>query len=365
MVIIMNVESINQHELYITIDSGEKQLSFVKQLVGVMNTFMQRSELDTSYYHCIFLKFYLSDIVNQSEVLEEFMMKKYPDLFYVVIGQKPASGRKVVLEGLLVNKADIITVDIKSDHVLLMAKNYTMIFGKSKGNNVQTVGDETIQILSNTDRTLAQYGASIKDDIYRTWFYINNIDSNYAEFSDVRNAYFSKIGLTKDTHFITSTGIHAKNVDIHKSIDLNYLAYLKVSENQTKYLNALDYLNPTHEYNVSFERGVRLEFNDFYRYFISGTASICNAGHVMYKNDVLKQIERIFVNLSALLNDGDACLDDIKLMIIYLRDNTDYSLISKYLREKLRLQIPYLILEAPVCRPEWLIEIECVGNKKL
>ena len=46
--------------------------------------------------------------------------------------------------------------------------------------------------------------------------------------------------------------------------------------------------------------------------------------------------------------------------IVYLRDPADYSLVKRYL-ETYHPSFPHLIVLAPVCRPGWLIETECIA----
>lgn len=69
-------------------------------------------------------------------------------------------------------------------------------------------------------------------------------------------------------------------------------------------LYARDYLNPTYEYGVTFERGVRVDYGDRSHIFISGTASIDNRGRVVHAGDVRRQTERMWENVEALLREG-------------------------------------------------------------
>ena len=46
--------------------------------------------------------------------------------------------------------------------------------------------------------------------------------------------------------------------------------------------------------------------------------------------------------------------------MVYLRDVADYALVNKMFRERFP-DIPYVILWAPVCRPGWLVEMECMA----
>lgn len=47
-------------------------------------------------------------------------------------------------------------------------------------------------------------------------------------------------------------------------------------------------------------------------------------------------------------------------MIVYLRNSTDYACVNKYLEDRFG-RIPKAIVLGRVCRPEWLIEVECIA----
>jgi enamine deaminase RidA (YjgF/YER057c/UK114 family) len=55
-------------------------------------------------------------------------------------------------------------------------------------------------------------------------------------------------------------------------------------------------------------------------------------------------------------------MDDIAQMIVYLRDVADYSLVKSMYDERFP-DTPKVIVLAPVCRPAWLIEMECISIK--
>lgn len=133
---------------------------------------------------------------------------------------------------------------------------------------------------------------------------------------------------------------------------------------QVKYLQALDHLNPTHEYGVAFERGTSFTSDGVQRILISGTASIDRAGNCIFQGDVLKQTERLFENISYLLADGGCSLEEIKSMNVYLRDLSDYEPVKMYLDEHFP-NVARVISWAPVCRPLWLIETECIVSRNV
>ena len=49
-------------------------------------------------------------------------------------------------------------------------------------------------------------------------------------------------------------------------------------------------------------------------------------------------------------------------MIVYLRDVADYQLVRSLYDERFPGK-PCVIVHAPVCRPGWLIEMECMAVK--
>lgn len=168
--------------------------------------------------------------------------------------------------------------------------------------------------------------------------------------------------LTADTHYIASTGIGGSSPVRHAVVAMDFLTIPAIQKEDQYYLQALDHLNPTHEYGVAFERGTRVTLPGKQQYFISGTASIDKHGDILYPGDIIRQTGRLLENIGALLKDGGATMNDIQYFIIYLRDISDYSTVE-HLMSQFYPQIPHIIVEARVCRPGWLIEMECIAEK--
>ena len=135
-----------------------------------------------------------------------------------------------------------------------------------------------------------------------------------------------------------------------------------IKPEQIHFLYAPTHLNPTYEYGVSFERGTYVDNGDRRQVFISGTASINNKGEVVYPGEIRKQTERMWENVKALLKEAECTFDDMGQMIVYLRDIADYTIV-KEMYDKRFPCTPKVFVHAPVCRPGWLIEMECMGVK--
>jgi enamine deaminase RidA (YjgF/YER057c/UK114 family) len=217
-----------------------------------------------------------------------------------------------------------------------------------------------------------KYLASIEDsdmklerNCVRTWIYVRDIDLNYSGVVKARNDIFKKHQMTTETHFIASTGIGGESAAPNALISIDFLSVknIKGDNNNIQYLEAVDYLNPTHEYGVAFERGTRLKFENTDICYISGTASIDNGGNILYCGDVLKQADRLLINIQALLKKGESDISNAGFFIVYLRDISDYNMIKDMMNTRFP-NVPTIIVEGRVCRPGWLIEMECMVSAK-
>ena len=217
-------------------------------------------------------------------------------------------------------------------------------------------------MLSYVDH-LRMFDATMLDNCIRTWFYVRDVDTQYAGLVKSRRECFFEQGLTSSTHYISSTGIGGNPVDPKALIQLGSYAMTGFEPEQQRYLYALSHLNKTIEYGVTFERGTLVQFGDRNHIYISGTASIDNHGDVLYIGDIRRQTERMWENVSALLEEGGMEFADIMQIVVYLRDNADYAIVKQMFDEKFP-NTPFVLTLAPVCRPTWLIEMECIAVKK-
>ena len=79
--------------------------------------------------------------------------------------------------------------------------------------------------------------------------------------------------------------------------------------------------------------------------------------------DIVRQTERMWENVQALLAEAETSFDDVAQIIVYLRDPADYATVKALFDKRFPLT-PYVITLAPVCRPTWLIEMECLAIKE-
>lgn len=131
----------------------------------------------------------------------------------------------------------------------------------------------------------------------------------------------------------------------------------------------LNVLNEAYDYQrpSSFSRGLRLDLNGVVILLISGTASIDENGETVHVGDFRAQLRRTYQNITGLLEAEGATWKDIVRTTCYLRDiERDYAAFNEERTEFFREQgldpLPASTgIQAILCRPELLIEIEAIA----
>ncbi len=304
----------------------------------------------------VFKRYFLSDATNQAP-----LMTDSGDVSVSFIQQPPLDGSKVAL-WVYMQKG----VEMHADEggVIVVDHNgYRQLWKMGMTTNIGDSAQQTTALLENYEASLARYGATIEANSIRTWFYVRDVDIQYAGMVRARKENFEANGLTPETHYISSTGIGGLPADPKAIIQLGTYSLVGFEPQQQRYLYALSHLNKTIEYGVTFERGTLVEYGDRGHIYISGTASIDNKGNVLYIGDIRRQTLRMWENVEKLLEEGDMNFDDVMQIVVYLRDMADYDIVSHMFADKFP-NTPYVLTLAPVCRPTWLIEMECIAVNK-
>jgi enamine deaminase RidA (YjgF/YER057c/UK114 family) len=204
---------------------------------------------------------------------------------------------------------------------------------------------------------LGRHGISFHH-VLRTWCYLTDIDRDYDEFNASRNDFFRRVGLER---LPASTGIGATR--LHPagamcSVDL--YALLDPEGTQVEVMHTPT-LNEAAEYGSSFSRGMKVVLPERTLLFISGTASVDERGATVHVGDIGAQIERMLLNVEQLLAPHGATFADVVQVITYLKK-------ASYLKQWLEIwrrrgppQMPNSVVQADVCRPELLCEMEAIA----
>jgi 2-iminobutanoate/2-iminopropanoate deaminase len=142
----------------------------------------------------------------------------------------------------------------------------------------------------------------------------------------------------------------------HAPIEKRAITNLKVLN------EAYDYSKPS-----SFVRGMRIDLNGLVILLISGTASIDEYGKTVHVGDFRAQCQRTFKNITGLLEAEGCTWKDIVRTSCYLRDiDRDYEAFNEertmfYQQQGLDPVPASTGIQAKLCRPDLLVEIEAIA----
>ena len=343
-------------EYHAMIHVSQQRLTYAKQLEAVMNAYQVLLDRlpDTQ---AVFKRYFLSDAANQAD---DIIVADVTDCAKSIIEQAPLDGTKVALWVYLMSG---VQTRLTNSGLYEVSHGQFRHLWNASAHNLAANSEYQMRLLFNEYvMQLAEEGCKLSENCIRTWLFVNDIDLNYGGVVRARNQVFFTQGLTVHTHFIASTGIGGRQQDPNVLSQMDNYAIAGIQPEQIHYLYAPTHLNRTSDYGVSFERGTYIDYADRRHVFISGTASINNKGEVMFPKDVIKQTHRMWENIEALLKEADCTYDDVMEMIVYLRDVADYQAVKELYEERFSDK-PYVITLAPVCRPGWLVEMECMAIK--
>ena len=141
------------------------------------------------------------------------------------------------------------------------------------------------------------------------------------------------------------------------------------TEVRKRAITSLAVLNEAYQYPKpsSFSRGLRIDLGKVAILLISGTASIDENGDSVHVGDFRAQLRRTYANITGLLAAEGATWKDIVRTSCYLRDiERDYETFNEertafFAAEGLDPLPASTGIQAILCRPELLIEIEAIA----
>jgi enamine deaminase RidA (YjgF/YER057c/UK114 family) len=344
-------------EYHVMISATDVMAPYQQQLDAVLDAYQHLLETDLKGATAVFKRYFLSDASNQAD---DVIASDVSDCAKSIIEQAPLDGTKIamwvyLMSGVSTRQTDSGLYEAAHGSYRHLWNGTAFNLAANSEHQMRLLFNEYVMQLAHEECTLA-------DNCIRTWLFVNDIDLNYGGVVRARNQVFFTQGLTPQTHFIASTGIGGRQQDANVLAQMDNYAVKGITSEQVHHLYASTHLNRTSDYGVSFERGTYVDYGDRRHVFISGTASIDNKGRIVHPKDVVKQTHRMWENVEALLAEAGCSYEDVGEMVVYLRDPSDYAVVSKLYQERFPDK-PYVIVLAPVCRPGWLVEMECMAVK--
>ena len=337
------------------------RLTYMEQVDCLMEAYDQLMQGEMKGAVAVFKRFFVSDAANQANYLQALHAER-SDCALSIIEQPPLDGSKVALWVYI--QRGVQTKALANGIYEVKHGGYRHLWMAGACNQASNSEYQMRLLFNDYVMQLLENGCCLADNCIRTWIFVQNVDVNYAGVVKARNEVFATQNLTDKTHFIASTGIAGRHANSKVLVQMDAYAVDGICKEQVHYLYAPTHLNPTYEYGVSFERGTYVDYGDRRQVFISGTASINNKGEIMYPGDIRQQTLRMWENVETLLKEAECTFEHVAHLLVYLRDIADYTIVREMFEERFP-NIPKVFLLAPVCRPGWLVEMECMAVKSI
>jgi len=216
--------------------------------------------------------------------------------------------------------------------------------------------EQTLGMLSLAEDLLQQAGMEF-GDVQRAWIHLREMERDYPMLNRARREFFNARGIDPVP---ASTGIGGGPVAAEHDLCLGIYA-VKEGHPPVRTVMTSPTLNEASQYGADFVRGLRMQEANKVALHVSGTASINEAGKTAHVGDFEAQVDRMLLNIAALLQGQGAAFSDVVSAITYLKHPED----AGRLRDKFRAAgfagFPNVLVAALICRPELLCETEVLA----
>jgi len=195
-------------------------------------------------------------------------------------------------------------------------------------------------------------------EVVRTWIYLRDMDRDYAQFNRARREFFRSRGI--DDVKPASTAVGGGPLANAHDFCMRIYAVNSPDPLQLEVMSAPT-LNEAWMYGSDFSRGLKVVEANKTALYVSGTASVDEAGSTVHVGDLEAQAERMLVNIAALLEAQKASFANLVSAVVYVKNPGDASRLRQIFHKHGFEGFPRTLVEAPICRPELLCETEAVA----
>jgi len=216
--------------------------------------------------------------------------------------------------------------------------------------------EQTLGMFGLAEALLQQAGMEFRD-VVRAWIHLREIDRDYGELNRARRAFFGARGIDPVP---ASTGIGGGTVPEGHDLCLGVYA-VKAGRPPVRTVMTSPTLNEAAQYGADFVRGMKILEANKVALHVSGTASLDEHGRTAHPGDFEPQVDRMLVNIAALLEGQGAGFGDVVSAVTYLRHPADAGRLREKLHEAGFEGFPHALVAAPICRADLLCETEALA----
>jgi enamine deaminase RidA (YjgF/YER057c/UK114 family) len=232
---------------------------------------------------------------------------------------------------------------------------YCVLGGLRPGSAQESRSEQAWETLELMESALALAGMTFAD-VFRTWFYLDDILDWYDEFNEARNAFFQERKVY-DGLVPASTGVGGSN-SAGTALVADLLALQSKEPGVTRLAIPSPLQCPALRYGSSFNRAVEVTLPGQRRLYVSGTASIDLAGHTAHVGNVDGQVALTMEVVGAILRSREMSWTDVTRAIGYFKHAEDAPAFDRYCAQQRIPQMPVVIAKNDICRDDLLFEIE-------
>jgi enamine deaminase RidA (YjgF/YER057c/UK114 family) len=220
----------------------------------------------------------------------------------------------------------------------------------------QDLFEQALHMFDVAERLLEQCGMTFRD-VLRTWICLRDIDRDYDALNAARREFFRRRGIERRP---ASTGVQGIPFPDRHDCAISLYA-VRSSRPLTVATMSTPTLNEAWSYGADFSRGLRVVDANKVGLYVSGTASIDEAGRTVHAGDFGAQVDRMLHNIAFLLAQQGATFANLVSGVTYLKRPSDAAALRSICRQRGFDGFPCAVVEARLCRPELLCEAEAVA----
>jgi enamine deaminase RidA (YjgF/YER057c/UK114 family) len=226
--------------------------------------------------------------------------------------------------------------------------------------NVYGVGGDAFEqakdMFRAAERLLHQCGMEFRN-VARAWIHLRDIDRDYDALNKARREFFGRRGIEQRPASTAVQGIPFP--DAHDfSMSLQAVQSPRPLDVTVMCTPSL---NEAWSYGADFSRGLRLAEANKAMLYVSGTASIDEAGRTVHVGNFEAQVGRMLDNIESLLAQQGAGFENLVSGVTYLKNRGDAPVLRSMYQQRGFDNFPCALVEAALCRPELLCETEAVA----
>ena len=222
-------------EYHAMIHLTRPELTFDQQLTVLLDAYDHLLEHELKGATAVFKRYFLSDAANQTDRLLAALPENTACACSIV-EQPPLDGTKIALWVYL--QTGVISRPFPGGLTGFTHNGYTHLWAGNRIQSGESSEHQTRLLLNDYLLRLMENGGTLAVNCLRTWFFVQNVDVNYAGVVKARNEVFHTQNLTPDTHFISSTGIGGRHADPKVTVLMDAYSVLGISPEQVRYLYA-------------------------------------------------------------------------------------------------------------------------------